>query len=93
LAKDREKRVAFNDFPAEHWKHLHTTNPIESTFGTIRHRRRRTKGSGTRKASLAMMFKLAQVAETHWKRLNGHEQLGHILERKKFVDVVLPDAA
>ena len=60
LAKDRDELLAFYDFPAEHWKHLRTTNPIESTFATIRLRHRRTKGNGSRRACLAMMFKLAQ---------------------------------
>jgi putative transposase len=62
LSKDRDVLLAFYDFPAEHWGHLRTTNPIESTFSTIRLRHRRTKGSGSRKASLTMMFKLAQSA-------------------------------
>jgi transposase-like protein len=62
LSKDREQLLAFYDFPAEHWGHLRTTNPIESTFATIRLRHRKTKGNGTRRASLAMMFKLAQSA-------------------------------
>ena len=57
LEKDRDVLLTFYDFPAEHWKHLRTTNPIESTFATIRLRHRRTKGSGTRRATLTMMFK------------------------------------
>ena len=85
--------ITFYDFPAEHWKHLRTTNPIESTFATIRLRHRRTKGCGTRRASLAMMFKLAQSAQKRWRRLNGHDQLVHLLQGKKFVDGVLQDAA
>jgi putative transposase len=93
LSKDRDELLAFYDFPAEHWKHLRTTNPIESTFSTIRLRHRRTKGSGTRRTSLAMMFKLAQAAEKHWKRLNGYEQIHHLLEGKTFVDGVLQEAA
>ena len=67
--KDREVLLTFYDFPAEHWSHLRTTNPIESTFATIRLRHRKTKGSGTRRASLAMMFKLAQSASKKWRRL------------------------
>jgi len=93
LKKDREELLAFYDFPAEHWKHLRTTNPIESTFATIRLRHRRTKGSGTRRTSLAMMFKLAQSAEKRWKRLNGHEQLLPLQEGKIFVDGLRQDAA
>ena len=93
LRKDREVLLAFYDFPAEHWRHLRTTNPIESTFATIRLRHRRTKGNGTRKTSLAMMFKLAQAAQKSWHRLNGLEQLDHLLAGRTFVDGVLRDAA
>jgi transposase-like protein len=93
LRKDRDALLCFYDFPAEHWKHLRTTNPIESTFATIRLRHRRTKGNGTRKTSLAMMFKLAQAAQKRWRRLNGHEQLQLILQGRTFVDGVLQEAA
>jgi len=93
LRKDREELLGFYDFPAEHWIHLRTTNPIESTFATIRLRHRRTKGNGTRKASLAMMFKLAQAAQKRWRRLHGWEQLPLIVEGKVFVDGLLQDAA
>ena len=93
LQKDRDVLLAFYDFPAEHWKHLRTTNPIESTFATIRLRHRRTKGSGTRKTSLAMMFKLAQAAQKGWRRLNGHEHLVLLLQGRVFVDGMLQDAA
>jgi putative transposase len=93
LRKDRDVLLAFYDFPAEHWGHLRTTNPIESTFATIRLRHRRTKGSGTRRTSLAMMFKLAQSAEKRWRRLNGHDQIAHLLAGRKFIDGVLQDAA
>jgi putative transposase len=93
LAKDRDVLLSFYDFPAEHWKHLRTTNPIESTFATIRLRHRRTKGSGSRRASLTMMFKLAQAAQKRWRRLNGHQHIVHLLEGKTFIDGVLQDAA
>lgn len=93
LRKDRDILLTFYDYPADHWKHLRTTNPIESTFATIRLRHRRTKGSGTRKASLAMMFKLAQSAQNRWRRLNGHQQLIYLLEGKVFSDGVLQEAA
>jgi len=93
LKKDRDVLMAFYDFPAEHWKHLRTTNPIESTFSTIRLRHRRTKGSGSRRASLAMMFKLAQCAQKKWRRLNGHEQLPLLMQGRQFVDGELQDAA
>ena len=89
LAKDRDVLLAFYDFPAEHWKHLRTTNPIESTFATIRLRQRRTKGCGSRRASLTMMFKLAQAAQKRWRRLNGHQHIVHLLEGKKFVNGVM----
>jgi putative transposase len=93
LQKDRDVLLTFYDFPAEHWKHLRTTNPIESTFATIRLRHRRTKGSGTRRASLAMMFKLAQSAQKGWRRLNGHQHIAHLLQGKKFIDGIMQDAA
>ncbi len=93
LAKDRDVLLTFYDFPAEHWKHLRTTNPIESTFATIRLRQRRTKGCGSRRASLTMMFKLAQAAQKGWRRLNGHQHIVHLLEGKIFVNGVMQDAA
>jgi putative transposase len=93
LRKDRDVLLTFYDFPAEHWKHLRTTNPIESTFATIRLRHRRTKGNGTRKTSLAMMFKLAQAAQKRWRRLNGREQLDLLLQGRAFVDGEVQDAA
>jgi len=93
LKKDRDVLLTFYDFPAEHWAHLRTTNPIESTFATIRLRHRRTKGNGTRRTSLAMMFKLAQSAEKRWRRLNGHQQIIHLLTGKTFKDGLLQDAA
>lgn len=93
LRKDRVVLLTFYDFPAEHWKHLRTTNPIESTFATIRLRHQRTKGNGTRKTSLAMMFKLAQAAQKKWRRLNGQEQLPLILQGRVFVNGALQDAA
>jgi putative transposase len=93
LKKDREVLLTFYDFPAEHWGHLRTTNPIESTFATIRLRHRRTKGNGTRRASLAMMFKLAQAAQKRWRRLNGHQLLKLLIEGQTFVDGILQLAA
>lgn len=88
LRKDRDVPLTFYDFPAEHWKHARTGNPIESTFASIRLRHRKTKGSGTRRASLTMMFKLAQSAQKRWRRLNGHEKLIPLLEGRKPVDGV-----
>lgn len=94
IEKDRDVLLSFYDFPAEHWRHLRTTNPIESAFATIRLRHRRTKGSGTRRASLAMMFKLGTHAEKRWRRLNGHEQIISLIEGKKFINgIIEQDAA
>lgn len=75
LAKDRDELLAFYDFPAEHWKHLRTTNPIESVFATVRLRHRRTKGSGSRNACLAIVHQLMQSAAKRWRLLNGTELL------------------
>jgi putative transposase len=93
LAKDREVLLTFYDFPAEHWKHLRTTNPIESTFATVRLRTRRTKGCGTRIATLTMVFKLARCAEAHWRRLNGSELLAEVIAGVQFVDGIKDIAA
>ena len=86
LVKDRESLLAFYDFPAEHWKHLRTTNPIESTFATIRHRTVRSKNCLSNKTALAMIFKLAQEAEKSWRRLDGHNQLPKVIQGVKFTD-------
>ena len=83
LRKDREQLLSFYEFPAEHWGHLRTTNPIESTFATIRLRHRKTKGSGTRRTSLAMMFKLAQSASKKWNRLRSHEKIVLVIEGRE----------
>lgn len=66
-----EELLAFYDYPAEHWRHLRTTNPIESTFATVRHRTKVTKGPGSRAAGLAMAFKLIESAQTRWRAVNG----------------------
>ena len=86
LTKDRDVLLTFYDFPAEHWKHLRTTNPIESTFATVRLRHRRTKGNGSRAACLAMVFKLAQSAEKRWRRLNGHQLIPDVIHGVRFID-------
>jgi putative transposase len=88
LAKDREELLVFYDFPAEHWMHLRTTNPIESTFATVRLRTKKTKGHGSRKAALAMVFKLAQSASRRWRALNGSELISDVIEGVIFVDGV-----
>jgi transposase-like protein len=86
LIKDRDALLAFYDFPAEHWKHLRTTNVIESSFATVRHRTVRSKGCLSNKTALAMIFKLAEAAEKSWRRLNGHNQLPKVILGVKFVD-------
>jgi putative transposase len=86
LIKDRDALLAFYDFPAEHWKHLRTTNVIESSFATVRHRTMRSKGCLSNKTALAMIFKLAEAAEKSWRRLNGHNQLPKIILGIKFID-------
>lgn len=93
LSKDKDDLFTFYDFPAEHWKHLRTTNPIESTFATVRHRTNRTKGCGSRTATLTMVYKLVLEAEKHWQRINRCELLLKILEGAKFVDGVIHQAA
>ncbi len=86
LAKDRDTLLAFYDFPAEHWKHLRTTNPIESTFATVRHRTVRAKGCLSNKTALAMVFKLVEGAQRSWRRLDGHAQLPKLILGVKFAD-------
>ena len=86
LKKDRDKVMAFDDFPAEHGQHVRTSNPIESTFATVRLRTVRTKGSGSRKACLTMVFKLCQMAERHWRKLNGSPLLAEVIAGSRFVD-------
>jgi putative transposase len=86
LEKDRAELLAFYDFPAEHWGHLRTSNPIESTFATVRLRTYRTKGPGSREAGLAMAFKLARKAESRWRKLNGSEKLQDLIDGIVFVD-------
>ena len=86
LTKDRDELLAFYEFPAEHWKHLRTTNPIESSFATVRHRTVRSKGCLSNKTALAMIFKLAEAAEKSWRRLDGHNQLPKIILGVKFTD-------
>jgi len=93
LSKDKEDLFTFYDFPAEHWIHIRTTNPIESTFATVRLRTKRTKGCGSRMATLTMVFKLVEQAEKHWRRMNGHALILKIIEGAKFKDGLLEIAA
>jgi transposase-like protein len=93
LGKDRDALLTFYDFPAEHWVHIRTTNPIESTFATVRLRTRKTKGCGSRIACLTMVFRLAQCAERHWRALNGSQLLGDVIRGVQFVDGEKTEAA
>src|SRR5262249_36910877 len=88
LAKDREELLAFYDFPAEHWVHLRTTNPIESTFATVRLRTAKTEGSGPRSACLTLAFKLMEAAAKGWRVLNGSPLLSKVIAGVWFVDGV-----
>jgi putative transposase len=86
LTEDRDALLTLYDFPAEHWVHLRTTNPIESTFATVRLRHRRTKGNGSRAACLAMVFKLCESASRKWRTLNGAKLLPEVISGVQFVD-------
>ena len=86
LTKDRDALLAFYDFPAEHSKHLRSTNPIESTFATVRHRTIRSKGCLSNKTALAMVFKLIDAAQKSWRCLDGHNQLPKLITGVKFAD-------
>jgi transposase-like protein len=86
LHKDKEVLFTFYDFPAQHWPHLRTTNPIESTFVTVRLRTHRTKGCGSRIATLTMVFKLGLEAQKHWRRLQGFELIPKVVTGVRFVD-------
>lgn len=86
LQKDRDELMAFFDFPAQHWQSIRTSNPIESTFATIRHRTKRSKGCLTRDGMLHMMFKLGQCAEKNWRRLRGFDYLAKVVTGTKFTD-------
>jgi putative transposase len=93
LSKDRDVLLTFYDFPAEHWIHLRTTNPIESTFATVRLRHRRTKGNGSRLACLTMVFKLMQSASKRWRLLNGSNLLPDVIQGVQFIDGIKPQQA
>jgi transposase-like protein len=86
LDKDWDALTAFYDFPAEHWRHLRTTNPIESSFATVKLRTRVTKGAGSKKAALAMAYKLLDAAQQRWRRFNGHELVTDVLNDATFKD-------
>jgi transposase-like protein len=84
LAKDREALLAFYDYPAEHWVHIRTTNPIESTFATVRLRTKRSRNCGSRETTLAMVFKLLQSAQKRWKRIKGFRKLELVVNNVRF---------
>ncbi len=86
LVKDRGVLLTFYDFPAEHWRHIRTTNPIESTFATVRLRHGKTKGSGSRTACLTMVYKLMESAAKGWRALNGSKLLPEVIEGVVFID-------
>ena len=86
LRKDEELLLTHFDYPAEHWKHLRTTNLIESSFATVRLRQRVTKGAGSRNKALLMAFKLLEMSESRWRRLNGSTKLPLVRGGVRFVD-------
>ena len=86
LDKDWAALTAFYDFPAEHWRHLRTSNAIESSFATVKLRTRVTKGAGSKKAALAMAYKLLDAAQERWRRFNGHELVADVLAGVQFED-------
>jgi len=86
LEKDKAQLFSFYDFPAIHWQHIRTTNPIESTFATIRHRTRQTKDCRSITATLTMVFKLATSAEKKWRKLKGCEMIGKVINGVIFKD-------
>ena len=84
LTKDRDVLLTFYDFPAEHWKHIRTTNPIESVFATVRNRTRKTKGCLSRKTALSMVFKLMMSARKKWRKLSGTNRLPEVIQGVEF---------
>lgn len=93
LQKDKDQLFTFYDFPAAHWQHIRTTNPIESTFSTIRLRTKKTRGCGSRLATLTMVFKLAEEAQKGWRKLRGYKMLTYVIKDELFIDGVLQEAA
>ena len=86
LVKDEEVLLSFYDFPCEHWTHVRTTNAIESTFSTLRHRTVRVKGAFSRTSAMAMMFQLGLEAEKSWRRFKGSEKLAQVISGVRFID-------
>lgn len=91
LAKDKDELLAFYDFPAEHWTHLRTTNPIESTFATVKLRTAKTRGCLSRQTMLTMVFKLCRSAQGRWRRLRGYRRLGEVVENVRFINGIRED--
>jgi putative transposase len=91
LTKDVDALLAFYDFPAEHWDHLRTSNPIESVFATVRHRTVRTKGALSQKTAKLMVFTLVRAASKKWRRLKGANQLPRVIEGVSFTDGVVSE--
>ena len=92
LAKDRDTLLTFYDFPAEHWIHIRTTNPIESTFATVRLRTAKTRGCVSRAGILAMVFKLTKSAEQRWRKLKGAARLAQVIDGVRFKDGLQEEA-
>lgn len=84
--KDKDVLFSFYDFPAEHWMHIRSTNVIESTFATVRLRTEKTKGCGSRLATLTMVFKLAREAQKTWHRIKGYKLISHVIKGVRLVD-------
>ena len=93
LKKNKDETLAFYDFPEEHWRHIRSTNPIESTFATVRLRTHKTKGCGSRKETLTMVFKLVLSASKRWQKIHSHNKISLVMEGKKFVNGLLENAA
>ena len=93
VSLDSCTNATFYHFPAEHWIHIRTTNPVESTFATVRLRTNKTKGSGSRLACLTMVFKLAMAAQKTWRALNGGQLIADVIDGVPFVDGVRKEAA
>ena len=93
LTRDNEALLAFHDFPAEHWEHLRTSNPIESVFATVRHRTVRTKGALSQKTAKLMVFAPVRAASKKSRKLNGTNQLPRVIEGVRFTDGVVADDA
>jgi len=92
LTKHQDELLAFYEFPAEHWEHIRTVNPIESTFATVRLRQRVTKGAGSRTKALLMAYKLLDMASKRWRRVNAPELVARLLRGEKFIDGLTEEA-